>query len=367
MSDLRTQLQAALGGAYTLERELGGGGMSRVFVAEDAALKRRIVVKVLPFEIAADVSIARFQREITLAATLQHPHIVPLLATGEMAGVPFYTMPLVEGETLRDRLVRAGELPIAEAVRLLRELATALDYAHGKGIVHRDIKPENVLLSGDGALITDFGVAKALLDSATADRGPLTATGVSVGTPAYMSPEQVSADPAVDHRADLYAFGMLAYEMLAGQSPFSGRSGQALLAAHVIDAPESLEKRRPSVPPALAALVMRCLEKRPADRPQRASEIVRVLDALTAPSRTSVPIRSASRGLSRSMLAVLALLVAGAGIGWWRFGRTAAPPARSSRVLIAPFENLTGDPRYDYIRRMAADEITQVVAQAGSV
>src|SRR6185503_19532387 len=243
MGDLRTQLQAALGDAYTLERELSGGGMSRVFVASDATLRRSIVVKVLPPELAADVSVARFQREISLAARLQHPHIVPLLGTGDAGGLPYYTMPFVDGETLRDRLTRGGELPVGEAVRLLREIATALAYAHEKGVVHRDVKPENVLLTGGIALVTDFGVAKALIASATAADGGLTSVGVSIGTPAYMSPEQVAADPNVDHRADLYALGMVAYEMLAGQAPFAGRPVQALLSAHITDKPEPLEKR----------------------------------------------------------------------------------------------------------------------------
>ena len=267
-ADARAQLQASLGDDYSVERELGGGGMSRVFLVSETRLKRHIVVKVLPPEMAADVSIMRFEREIALAARLQHPHIVPLLATGETQGLPYYSMPYVEGESLRERLTRVGELPVAEAVRLLREIATALAYAHEKGLVHRDIKPENVLLSGGIALVADFGVAKALIASATAADGGLTSVGVSIGTPAYMSPEQVAADPNVDHRADLYALGMVAYEMLAGQAPFAGRPVQALLSAHITDKPEPLEKRRPAVPPALAALVMKCLEKRPADRPQ---------------------------------------------------------------------------------------------------
>ena len=371
--DLRSRLQSTLGDAYILGRELGGGGMSRVFVAEDTALRRRIVVKLLPPEMAAEVSVARFQREIALAARMQHPHIVPLLATGETHGLPYYTMPFVEGESLRDRLARSGELPILEAVRLLREIATALAYAHEKGIVHRDIKPDNVLLSGGIALITDFGVAKALLASTTAGRGPLTSAGIAVGTPAYMSPEQVSADPGIDHRADLYAFGMIAYEMLAGQSPFAGRTAQALLAAHVMDAPEPLQKRRPAVPPALAALVMRCLEKRPADRPQDASEIVRTLDAMAASTQTQtqsiLPPRIASKGKSRAMFVALALLVAvAAGGAWLRFGRGAhAGTVPTSRLLIAPFENLTGDSRFDHIGRIAADRLALLVAQTGSM
>lgn len=366
--DLRSLLQTTLGDAYVLERELGGGGMSRVFVAEDAVLRRRIVVKVLPPEMAAAVSIARFQREIALAAQLQHPHIVPLLTTGETQGIPYYTMPFIQGESLRDRLARDGELPIAEAVRLLREIATALAYAHERGIVHRDIKPENVLLSGGIALVTDFGVAKALLASTTGAIDALTGTGIAIGTPAYMSPEQISADPSVDHRADLYALGMIAYELLAGQSPFAGRSVQALLAAHVVDAPEPLQKRRPGVPPGLSALVMQCLEKRPADRPQHASAIVQALDALTSSTQTSMTPPAPSRTKFRVRLSVLALIVVVvAGGAWLRFGRRAPVAARTARLLIAPFENLTGDARFDHIGRIAADRLALQVSQLGSM
>jgi serine/threonine-protein kinase len=190
-ADLRAHLQSSLGDAYTVQSEIGGGGMSRVYVAEDTALRRRIVVKVLPPELSGEVGLTRFQREITLAARLQHPHIIPLLACGENEGLPYYTMPFVEGESLRQRLDRVGELPVAEAVRLLREIASALAYAHDNGVVHRDIKPANVLLSGGIALVADFGVAKALIASSARD-GTLTAVGIAVGTPAYMSPEQVT-------------------------------------------------------------------------------------------------------------------------------------------------------------------------------
>src|SRR3954468_12212959 len=228
MTDLRDRLQLALGAAYTLDRELGGGGMSRVFVATETALGRTVVVKVLPPELAAGVRTDRFKREIALAARLQHPHIVPLLAAGEMDGVPYFTMPFVEGESLRVRLARHGELPVSEAMRILREVASALQYAHDRGIVHRDIKPDNVLLSGGSAMVTDFGVAKALSASSSEEHGGTTSTGVALGTPAYMSPEQASADPAVDHRANIYSFGVLAYELLTGQPPFVARTPQQL-------------------------------------------------------------------------------------------------------------------------------------------
>jgi len=347
-----------------------------VFVASDTALRRSIVVKVLPPELAADLSVARFQREIALAARLQHPHIVQLLSTGDAGGLPYYTMPFVDGETLRQRLTRGGELPAAEAVRLLREVATALGYAHEKGIVHRDIKPENILLTGGIALVTDFGVAKALIDATTVGHGALTTAGVAIGTPAYMSPEQVSADPGIDHRADLYSFGVVAYELLSGQPPFVGRTTQALLAAHVIEPPESLSVRRPALPFALTSLIMRCLEKRQADRPQDATEIVRALDALTTPMGTTAPATSLTPNATRQRARVWGLALAGLAVviagGAWlmhsaRPEPAAAAPVRSSRLLIAPFENLTGDPRFDYIGRIAADRLALGIAQNGSI
>ena len=367
--NLHEQLQASLGSSVVIERELGGGGMSRVFVALDSALERRIVVKVLPPDMAAELSVARFQREIAVVARFQHPHIVPLLAAGEAAGLPYYTMPLVEGESLRARLARTGEMPVNEATRLLREIASALAYAHEKGVVHRDIKPDNILLSGGIALVADFGVAKALAVSTLSEHSTLTSAGIALGTPAYMAPEQAAADPSVDHRADLYAFGAVAYEMLTGQPPFSGRTAQALVAAQLTESPESVAKRRPGVPAALAALVMRCLEKRPADRPQRADDIVQALDAIATPTNVPAPARTASRKESRAALVGLALLIiAGTAAAAWLWSarsaaRVAAPP--TSRLLIAPFENLTGDARFDHIGRIAADRLFQDVFARG--
>ncbi|HVT38571.1 MAG TPA: protein kinase [Gemmatimonadaceae bacterium] len=317
--DLRDQLQRTLGNAYTLDRELGGGGMSRVFVATETALGRQIVVKVLPPDAAAAVSAERFKREIKLAAQLQHPHIVPVLTAGESDGLPFYTMPFVKGESLRTRLSRSGELSVNESVHILRDIASALAYAHGEGVVHRDIKPENVILSGGVAVVTDFGVAKAMDLAVTEGGGAksgLTSLGVALGTPAYMAPEQATADPQVDHRADIYSFGCLAYELLAGSSPFAGRSPQQLLAAHVTDAPEPLLKRRPTVPPALAAMVMKCLEKRAGDRPQSAEELITALDAIATPSGGTTPTgaRPVAARANRGLWVGLALvaIVAGA-------------------------------------------------------
>jgi TolB-like protein/tRNA A-37 threonylcarbamoyl transferase component Bud32/tetratricopeptide (TPR) repeat protein len=275
---LRGKLETTLGAAYTLERELGGGGMSRVFVACENALGRTVVIKVLSPDLAEALNVERFRREIQLAARLQHPHIVPLLTAGESGGLPYFTMPFIQGESLRDRLKARGELPVSDAVRVLREVAAALAYAHGNGVVHRDIKPDNVMISGGSAMVMDFGVAKAVTDAVSTRATTLTQLGVALGTPAYMAPEQAAADPTTDHRADIYAFGVMAYEVLTGETPFAGRPAQAMLAAHAVETPEPISRRRPAVPAGLAALIMRCLEKRPSDRPQAADEIVRILD-----------------------------------------------------------------------------------------
>ncbi|MGH7689794.1 MAG: serine/threonine-protein kinase, partial [Gemmatimonadaceae bacterium] len=281
--DLRDQLQTTLGTAYTLERELGGGGMSRVFVAEENSLERKVVVKVLPPELTAGVNVDRFKREILLAAKLQHPHIVPVLAAGETNGLPFYTMPFVEGESLRVRLARSGTLPITDAIGILRDVAKALAYAHERGIVHRDIKPENVLLSGGSAAVADFGIAKALSASRTAaPNATLTQVGTSLGTPAYMAPEQAAADPSTDHRADIYAFGCMAYELLSGRPPFVGKTPQRLLAAQMGETPQPITELRPDTPPDLAAMVMQCLAKDAGGRPQSAGDLVHVLDSVTS-------------------------------------------------------------------------------------
>jgi serine/threonine protein kinase len=259
--------------------------MSRVFLALEHGLGRRVVVKVLLPELAAGVNVERFRREIQLAAQLQHPHIVPLLAAGEAEGLPYFIMPFVTGESLRARVTREGELPIAETVHILRDVVSALAYAHANGVIHRDVKPDNVLISGGVAVVTDFGVAKAVTASSDSG-GPtgLTSLGVALGTPAYMAPEQATASPNTDHRADIYAVGIMAYEMLTGSPPFSGRSAQQVLAAHVIEEPEPVERRRPAVPTMLATMIKECLAKRPADRPQTAAQVMHVLDAIVTPS-----------------------------------------------------------------------------------
>jgi len=287
LADLRDDLQQALGATYRIEQELGGGGMSRVYLAEEVALGRKVVIKVLPPEMVSGVNQDRFRREIQLAARLQHPHIVPLLAAGASGDLLWYAMPFIEGESLRVRLTRQGDLPVKETIQILREITDALGYAHAQGVVHRDIKPDNVLVSGKHVLVTDFGVAKAVTDSAGGTS--LTSLGMALGTPAYMAPEQASADPNVDFRADIYALGAMAYEMLSGQPPFPEPNPQAVLAAHVMKQPTAVSAARPAVPAALNALVMRCLEKRPSDRWQGAEELTAQLDLLLTPSGGTVP------------------------------------------------------------------------------
>ena len=288
------RVAAALANHFRLDRELGQGGMATVYLAEDLKHHRKVAVKVLRPELAASLGPDRFFREIEVAAQLQHPHILPLFDSGE-AGTResgegnflWYAMPFVDGETLRDRLARTGELPVHDAIRILIEVADALAEAHKHGVAHRDIKPENILLSGRHALVSDFGVAKAV--SEATGRQQLTTAGVALGTPAYMAPEQAAADPHLDHRVDIYALGVLAYELLTGRTPFSGRTPQETLAAHVMQTPEAVSRLRPGISPAFEALVMKCLAKRPADRFQSAEELVAALEPLATPSGGMTP------------------------------------------------------------------------------
>jgi len=304
-----------------IERELGGGGMSRVFLAEETSLGRKVVIKVLPADLAAGLNADRFRREIQLAARLQHPHIVPLLSAGAKGGLLYYTMPFISGENLRARIVRLRELPVTDATRILREVADALDYAHEQGVVHRDIKPENILLSGSHALVTDFGVSKALSSATTETRleggSVLTSLGIALGTPTYMAPEQAAADPQVDHRADIYALGVVGYELLAGRPPFTGMTPQATLSAQVTMSPDPVTQHRPNIPPALSAAIMRCLEKHPSDRWQTAGELRTQLETVFTPGGVTQPVaapRPSFRWTPRRMMiaaAVAGVLIAG--------------------------------------------------------
>ena len=307
-----------------MERELGGGGMSRVFLAEERALGRRVVVKVLSPDLVAGVNFERFKHEILLTARLQHPHILPVFATGDSEGLPYYTMPFVEGESLRVRLMRDGAMPIAVAVSILRDVARALEFAHGKGVVHRDIKPDNILLAGNTATVSDFGIAKALLASrAVTVSAPMTDVGVVIGTPQYMAPEQATADAALDHRVDLYALGCVAYELIAGEPPFAG-STASVIRAHIVDAPPAIVAKRADVPEALAALVERCLMKDPDDRPASAREILDLLDNLA----------SAQTG------------------GFGSVGGTEVPT-----VAVLPFAIVTGEQETDHFADGLTDEV----------
>ena len=287
MTESLDRLTAALADRYIIERELGQGGMATVYLAQDLKHDRKVAIKVLREDLSASLGGGRFLREIKIAAQLQHPNILPLLDSGESAGFLYYVMPYVTGQSLRERIGREGELPVHEAVRLMMEVVDALAHAHEHGVVHRDIKPDNVMLSGRHALVADFGVAKAV--SEATGRNTVTTLGVAVGTPTYMSPEQAAADPHIDHRSDIYAVGVMAYELLAGRPPFTGATPQQVLAAHVTEEPDLISKRRPGISPSLEQTIMRCLAKRPADRWQTAGELLTALEPLATPSGGMTP------------------------------------------------------------------------------
>ena len=380
-TDVRSALSAALGPAFTLGRELGGGGMSRVFMAREEMLERDVVVKVLLPELAQGLSADRFAREMRLAAGLQEPHIVPVLSAGQTSdALPFYTMPFVRGESLRHRMDQ-GAVPLAEAVSVLRDVAKALAYAHDQGVVHRDIKPENVLLSEGTAVVTDFGIAKAMAAAKTqAPGGTLTQIGTSLGTPAYMAPEQAAGDE-VDGRADIYAWAVMAYEMLAGTHPFASRvTAQQLMAAHISQAPRELTQTNPQLPSMLAALVMQCLRKDPNERPADARLLVtalderRILDDAVAVARTSegqVPLAPRAFGVRTRRgwtAAIIVALVAGGlfsqrsrltNLSHGVAGNMASGEAADSgftRLAVLPFENL-GRPEDAYVVDGITDEL----------
>jgi len=330
MADLMERLQAALGDRYAdryaIEREVGAGGMATVYLARDVKHDRLVALKVLRPEVAATLGPDRFPREIKIVAQLQHPHILPLHDSGETQGFLYYVMPFVEGESLRTRMEREGALPIGDAVRILREVVDALAAAHARGIVHRDIKPDNVMLSGRHAVVTDFGVAKAVSASGGEK---LTTVGVAVGTPMYMAPEQAMGETNIDHRADIYAVGILAYEMLTGRAPFDAKTSQAV-----------------------AVAVMRCLEKNPADRWQSAEEMLHQLEAVpTTPSGGMTPthtrpvkatgVRRAMRGRWWLPLAAGGLVAIGALGTWLAVGRGEGT-ARLEQIAVLPFEDISG-------------------------
>src|SRR5688500_10552917 len=378
--DLQSRLQETLGDAYRLERELGGGGMSRVFLATDAALERRIVFKVLPPDVAAEVSTERFKREIQLAAQLNHPHIVPLLsAASSDDGLLYYTMPYVEGESLRSLIDRQRRLPLEMAVQLAREVADALDYAHSRAIVHRDIKPENILLSGGHAVVTDFGIARAV--SRATDSPALTSAYIAVGTAAYMSPEQASAEREIDGRSDIYSLACVLFEMLAGQPPFTGTTQQALIAKRFIEAAPSVRQSRENVPAWLDEAVARGLATAPADRFQTAREFSQALALssvssgsamYSSPSAAPAPPLSALRPpplrrrvfIPIALAAVLAVGYAafqltdgGASRAEGRSGNAAASSTGPATIAVLPFANLSAGEENEFFADGMTEEL----------
>ncbi|HEU4722149.1 MAG TPA: protein kinase [Gemmatimonadaceae bacterium] len=386
-SSLIDQLGAALGPAYTIERELEGGGMARVFVAFDDTLQRRVAVKVLPEHMAAAVSVDRFRREILLSAGLQHPHIVGVLSAGVADGLPYFVMPYVDGESLGTRLHTRGRLTVPQAVSIMKDVARALAYAHERGVVHRDIKPQNILLAGGAATVTDFGVAKALSSAQRSGEGrsaTLTDAGTSLGTPLYMAPEQAAADPDVDHRADIYAFGVTAYEMLVGDPPFAGLPPRALMAARMTEDPPHVCSIRPDVPQVLADLVMRCVERDPADRPQTAHEILTALDdpaMVSGAFGSATGVRARWRRTHRWwIVAAILLVVAGLGAAFTvrsrrsvdvraaSAGVAAAPAAPSvARVVVLPLVSIGGDSANAYLAEGITNELASALSRVPGV
>ncbi len=331
MPDLTTRITAALAGRYTILRELGHGGMAVVFLAEDVRHGRRVAVKVVRPEVLTALGPERFEREIGFAARLSHPHILPLFDSGVADDLVFFVMPYVTGESLRERLDRERPIPIEEAVKIGRDVASALAYAHAQGIIHRDIKPENILLEGGEARVADFGIARAI-HAGTGD--PITTSGLVVGTPLYMSPEQASGATNLDARSDLYALGTVLYEMLGGEPPFSGASAQAIMARQTHDTPTPIAVLREAVPPALADLVHRMLRKLPADRPAGAEEVVHALATASTPFSTAL--LPAKRRSWPGLFAVGGLLL-GALVVWalYQPGRTAMAANRVGVLLTA--------------------------------
>jgi TolB-like protein/tetratricopeptide (TPR) repeat protein/predicted Ser/Thr protein kinase len=367
---LGERLRVQLGEEHTVERELGGGGMSRVFLVHDDTLDRRIVAKVLSG--ASGMSADRFRREMLLSASLQHPHIVPIIAAGDVDGVPWYSMPYIEGRSLRDRMSSGVDLPTRDALRILRDIARACSFAHEKGIVHRDLKPENVMLTGDAAVIIDFGIAKAIAaanevtPSPDTDPASLTRIGFTVGTPTYMAPEQSAGDPGLDHRADLYSFGIVAFELLAGQPPFSGATSQELLKAHLADPVPPLAKFRSDVPAGVEAVITHCLAKMPNDRPASAAEVVDRLEELLAGETVERPAHALGsswtlRGLVAATIAAVVL------VGAWLSRPEPVEARLPSSVAVLPFVPRGTDSLSQWLAVGLGDDVAAQLTALGGV
>ena len=370
MSDLASRLAPALADRYRIEGLLGEGGMACVYAAEDLRHRRKVAIKILRPELGAAMGGERFLREIEIAAGLRHPHILPLHDSGEADGLLYYVMPLVEGETLRARIERERQLPIDDALRYAREVADALSYAHARGVVHRDIKPENILIESGHAVVADFGIAKAM--SARAKAAALTGTGTSVGTPAYMSPEQATGGgEELDGRSDLYSLGCVLFEMLAGQPPFTAATAEALVRQHVMTPAPPVTQFRPSVPPAVSDALMRALAKSPADRFNPVGQFSAALERGPAGAFTTpAPAPPTARRMRWPLVAagIAALVVAGA--AWAVVGRRGATPAGSPgtprTIAVLAFENLSGDTSVaPLILGVHAEMVTQLTKLGG--
>jgi serine/threonine-protein kinase len=342
--------------------------MARVYLARDEKLGRDVAIKVIRPELAASLGHDRFLREIEIAARLRHPNIVPVHDSGEIDGALYFVMPYEEGPSLRERLARDGALPIPEALNVLRDVTRALAYAHEHGVVHRDIKPDNVMLSGGAAVVTDFGIAKAVSAAALSEAATpaLTQTGSSIGTPAYMAPEQVTGDPSIDHRADLYSFGCLAYELFTGKPPFHGQTLHLIVAAHITTVPVLVSTLRSDVPPAVSGLLAQCLEKDPAARPQSARAVLGVLDGTTITGGVGSAAASAARRPGRALRWVAGALVVGAvATAAWvtRAPVTAAPIT----LAVLPFGNIGVDSAIDFVADALPDEVAMVLARVPGI
>src|SRR5438876_1579843 len=353
MAELLARLRGALADRYAIDRELGHGGTATVYLAPDLKHGRAVAIKVLRPELAAALGAERFLREIEIAARLTHPHILPLHDSGEAAGFLYYVMPFVEGESLRDRLKREPQLPVEEAVRIAREVATALSYAHSQDVVHRDIKPENILLSGGEAVVADFGIARAIV---AAGAEQLTDTGLAVGTPGYMSPEQATGAEHLDGRSDVYSLGCVLYEMLAGHPPFLGTTAQEILARHTLDPVPPLRTIRPELPAAVDRAVGKALAKAPADRFATAAAFV---EAMTQASTPPSFARRAARP-AVFVAAGVAAFVTG-------YALLTRPPSSSDEpgqsIAVLPFKNIGGDVNNEPFSDGMTDEITTALGK----
>jgi TolB-like protein/tRNA A-37 threonylcarbamoyl transferase component Bud32 len=363
MSDPVARMKAALEGRYLIEHQLGAGGMATVYLADDVKHRRKVAVKVLRPELAEALGPERFLREIETTASLRHPHILPLYDSGDAAGLVFYVMPYVEGESLRDRLNREKQLPIADAIAIAREVADALGYAHARGVVHRDIKPENILLEGGHAVVADFGIARAV-SAAGPER--LTETGVSIGTPTYMSPEQAAGDPDLDGRSDLYSLGCVLYEMLGGQPPFTGPTAEAVTRQHLIAEAAPVTNLRPTAPAELVGALSRTLAKNPADRFNPAAQFVDALS--TATVTASTPLRPATVRRSRGRWAMGAAAVVALIAAAWFGGRALVGKSlvgTIERIAVLPMDNETGDSAQSFFADGMTRELIGVLTDAG--